>query len=143
VKEIKLQRLFSTFPGGRHGVGLLLLRLAVAITAVIQGGFYLAGAGNGPLPLSVIGGVMTLSGVALIAGFFTPLAGTLVGLVVAGTAALWIPPPSVNLFDTPLPTLLTAIMTVSVVILGPGALSVDARLFGRREIIIPRLPPTG
>ena len=30
-----------------------------------------------------------------------------------------------------------AIVSVALVLLGPGALSLDARLFGRREIIIP------
>jgi hypothetical protein len=31
-------------------------------------------------------------------------------------------------------------MLVAVIVLGPGAFSVDARLFGRREIIIPPMP---
>jgi hypothetical protein len=29
---------------------------------------------------------------------------------------------------------------VAIVLTGPGALSLDARLFGRREIVIPRTP---
>lgn len=142
VKELKLQRLFSTFPGGRLGIGLLLLRVAVAITAVLQGASYFADAGSGTPLLSLVGAVTVLSGASLIAGFLTPVASSLVGIMVAGTAAHWIPSPPDNLFDALLPTILTAIITVSVIILGPGALSVDARLFGRREIIIPRLPPT-
>ena len=115
----------------------------MAITALIHGSFYFSGAGHGSFLLSLVGAVTILSGASLVVGFLTPLAGTMVGIVIAATAALWIPAPSVNLFDTLLPALLTAIIAISVVILGPGALSVDARLFGRREIIIPRLPPTG
>ena len=42
-----------------------------------------------------------------------------------------------NLFDTRLPTLFAVIMSAAIVLLGPGAVSLDARLFGRREIIIP------
>ena len=30
----------------------------------------------------------------------------------------------------------------SVALIGPGAYSIDGLLFGRREIIVPRLPPT-
>jgi hypothetical protein len=32
-------------------------------------------------------------------------------------------------------------MLIVIVILGPGAFSVDSRLFGRREVIIPSPPP--
>jgi hypothetical protein len=35
---------------------------------------------------------------------------------------------------------LCAAIAVAVIFLGPGALSLDARLFGRREIIIPNNP---
>jgi hypothetical protein len=34
-------------------------------------------------------------------------------------------------------TALSAVIALAVICLGPGALSLDARLFGRREIIIP------
>jgi uncharacterized membrane protein YphA (DoxX/SURF4 family) len=33
-----------------------------------------------------------------------------------------------------------AVISVALVLLGPGAVSLDARLFGRREIIIPGPP---
>ena len=39
------------------------------------------------------------------------------------------------------PLIFAGIMAAAIVFLGPGAFSVDARLFGRREIIIP--PPLG
>jgi hypothetical protein len=31
-------------------------------------------------------------------------------------------------------------VAAALVLLGPGALSIDARLFGRREIVVPRAP---
>jgi uncharacterized membrane protein YphA (DoxX/SURF4 family) len=47
------------------------------------------------------------------------------------------PPPSLNLFEALLPTFLVVVVAVAIIFLGPGAWSVDGRLFGRREIIIP------
>jgi uncharacterized membrane protein YphA (DoxX/SURF4 family) len=32
------------------------------------------------------------------------------------------------------------VVSISLILLGPGAFSLDARLFGRREIIIPEIP---
>jgi hypothetical protein len=43
------------------------------------------------------------------------------------------------IFDSRLSIALGAAMLVAIAVLGPGALSIDARMFGRREIIIPRL----
>jgi hypothetical protein len=44
------------------------------------------------------------------------------------------------LLDTKWIVALVLAVAAAVVPLGPGALSLDARLFGRREIIIPRSP---
>jgi hypothetical protein len=38
-----MQRLFSTFPAGSPGFGLLLLRAAVGTTAIMQGFLYIVG----------------------------------------------------------------------------------------------------
>jgi hypothetical protein len=51
-----------------------------------------------------------------------------------------LPPPTPNLFDARLSAILAAIMAAAIVFLGPGAFSLDARMFGRREIIIPQAP---
>jgi hypothetical protein len=45
------------------------------------------------------------------------------------------------LFDAKLPIILAASMLVAIMLLGPGAFSIDARMYGRREIIIPLSPP--
>jgi hypothetical protein len=42
-----------------------------------------------------------------------------------------------NLLDSELATFFIVIMAAVIGLLGPVAFSVDARLFGRREIIIP------
>jgi uncharacterized membrane protein YphA (DoxX/SURF4 family) len=132
-----LQRLFSTFPSGWPGVGLFLLRVAIGMTAVIQGGGYLTDRVNQTVELWVVGLMMIASGGALLVGFLTPVASILVALGTIGIAFLWFPPPAPNLFNTPLPAVLVVIVATAIAFLGPGTASVDRRLFGRREIIIP------
>ena len=44
------------------------------------------------------------------------------------------------LFDGQLVSLEMIVMAVSIAMLGPGAFALDARLFGRREIVIPPVP---
>jgi hypothetical protein len=140
TKETSLQRLYSTFPSGCPGVGLLLLRVAVGATAAIQGAAYLADGRNPTLEVWVIGLAVVVSGISLLIGFLTPVAGGLVALTTTGIALSWLPAPTPNLFSSLLPAILVAIIGAAVAFLGPGALSVDCRLFGRREIIIPHAP---
>jgi uncharacterized membrane protein YphA (DoxX/SURF4 family) len=137
----KLQGFSSAFPGGWPGIGLLLLRAALGITAFIQGAVYI---GGNPTPITSIVGLFAIaSGGLLLIGFFTPVACVLAGLAALFLAILSFPSrTSPNLFDAALPTVLLIVVAAAVVFLGPGALSLDARRFGRREIIIPRTPPS-
>jgi uncharacterized membrane protein YphA (DoxX/SURF4 family) len=108
--------------------------------AIIQGGFFLTGAGNST-PWTWIAGLLAVAiGLSLFVGFLTPLAGLLVGLGTVGIALSSLPASTANLFDGKLSTALAVTMNAAIVLLGPGAFSVDARLFGRREIIIPHAP---
>ena len=132
-----LQRLYSTFPDGRPGIGLLLLRAAVGLTAAAQGILYLLGPSNPSSGKWLLGLVLITSGLALAAGFFTPFAGLLVGLCFLGIALTWFPAPSWGLHDARLVGFGMIIMAAALTLLGPGAFSLDGRLFGRREIVIP------
>ena len=105
-----LQRLFSAFPGGWPGVGLLLLRVAVGVTAVVQGGAYLSDPGGGSLEARLAGLIVIASGVSLLIGFLTPVAGALMALTTIGIAWSWVPPPASNLFNAPLPAFLVVII---------------------------------
>jgi uncharacterized membrane protein YphA (DoxX/SURF4 family) len=49
----------------------------------------------------------------------------------------WFPKVSTDPFVNPTTATLFAAIALAVICLGPGAFSLDARLFGRREIIIP------
>lgn len=136
-----LQRLFSTFPGGRPGIALLLLRTALGGIAVSLGAFELAGLAERTLLVWVVDSLLLLSGVSLIVGFFTPLASLLVGLSVLCITFAWIPGPALGSFGATLVALLMVITAIGIALLGPGAFSVDGHLFGRREIVIPPRSP--
>jgi uncharacterized membrane protein YphA (DoxX/SURF4 family) len=88
----------------------------------------------------VAGLTLLASGILLLVGFLTPVASALVALGTIGIALSWAPAPNPNLFNTPLSAILVVIVAAAVTFLGPGTASVDRRLFGRREIIIPHTP---
>jgi uncharacterized membrane protein YphA (DoxX/SURF4 family) len=77
------------------------------------------------------------SGVALLVGLFTPAAGL---LAAGGSAMLLVPmalPLAPHLLDDGVAAAMMIAISMSIVLLGPGALSIDSYLFGRREIVIP------
>ncbi len=92
---------------------------------------------NRTLVIWSIGLIALASGASLLIGFLTPVAGVLVALGSAGLALSWFPAPSPNLFDGKLAAVFVTTMASAIVFLGPGAFSLDSRLFGRREIFIP------
>lgn len=71
----------------------------------------------------------------MLIGLVTPAAG--MALAVA-MALFWFPQPVYGLFLDAVASVLVAANALAVAFVGPGAFSVDARLFGRREIFVPR-----
>jgi hypothetical protein len=113
------------FPDGWPGVGLLLLRAAVASgTGLGLGGSLAVPA---PLPWGIAAMVL--------AGALTPLAclvSCLLAIAVLSQAG-WGAASTI--------ALLTGLSNVALALLGPGAFSLDARLFGRRTLRLPdRMP---
>jgi putative oxidoreductase len=121
-----VQRLFTMFPCGWPGVGLFVLRLVAAIPLIIGGG--LAARAAPQLGLQPVDFAMIGVGILLLAGLWTPVAGTLQSII-----EVWI---FFSGRDGANFHLLLAALGVSLVMLGPGAWSLDARLFGRKRIDI-------
>jgi putative oxidoreductase len=120
-----VQRLFSTFAAGPPGVGLLIQRSLVGAALVYCAVATPSGTFAAP---QVIG---ALAGVLLIAGLWTPVAG-----VVAGCAETWI---AFSLRTHAWNCAILAVFAVTLALIGPGAWSIDARLFGRKHYAPPPL----
>ena len=136
-----MQRAFSTFPDGLPGAGLLLLRGAAGVALLVQGAAYLSDWRGLGFPALAVALLTVSSGALLLVGYLTPFAGILAGLLCVGSAFSWFPAPTLELFGGKLSAALATVIVAALVCLGPGAFSLDARLFGRREIIIPSPGP--
>jgi putative oxidoreductase len=121
-----LQRLYSTFPSGRPGFGLFLLRLAAGGSLVAERISMMLPAP--PSPLWEAQTTLVLVGVCVCLGFWTPV----MGAVEAG-AELLMAFSRPGAYET---HLLLAVLAISLAMLGPGAWSIDALLFGRKRIAI-------
>lgn len=132
-----MQRLFSAFPAGLPCIGLILLRIAAAAGAMTQGVGAFAASGQPTLAEQAIGVFAIVAALVLLIGFMTPIASLALalGYLCAGV-------PSFLSSDIvrhcgSFTALSLAAISLALVLLGPGSVSLDARLFGRREIIIP------
>jgi uncharacterized membrane protein YphA (DoxX/SURF4 family) len=90
--------------------------------------------------LFVVALVTIAAGALLLAGYLTRWAALVAIAAGVSTMCSWLPAPSVALFDTRTVAVLATVIAAAVICLGPGAFSLDARLFGPHEIIIPKAP---
>jgi putative oxidoreductase len=124
-----MQRLFSTFPNSLPGLGLLNLRATAASCLLFQdqGVFEVLAGASEPIGLLRCAGII-IGAVSLLAGLLTP---------VVSTALLF-----VELFllingePNGVDHAVLGALALSIVTLGPGAWSLDARLYGRKRIQI-------
>jgi uncharacterized membrane protein YphA (DoxX/SURF4 family) len=119
-----LQRFFSTFANGWPGVGLLLLRILTAMVLFHSAIVHVAS----PIPFSstVLRTIGAGTGLLLLAGIWTPLVGALIALL-----EVWI---TLSFAANPLVDIMVATLGATLAMIGPGAWSLDARLFGRKHI---------
>ena len=110
------------------------MRLTVAFSAFVQGANTLIGS-HGQIFDCAIGSLEILVGIALMIGFLTPIAGACAFLGNLANGVSWSLTPGGN--SNAIVSLYLVVICIAITLLGPGALSLDARLFGRREIIIP------
>jgi uncharacterized membrane protein YphA (DoxX/SURF4 family) len=129
--------MFSMFPDGWPGAGLLSLRAAVGVVFITQGMAYFENKGELGFLMLAITSLLTAVGILLLIGFLTRIAAFVA--VIIGTSSMfsWLPGNSLGPLQDRATAALAAVIAVAVICLGAGALSLDARLFGRREIIIP------
>ena len=123
-------------------MGLLLLRISVGVTAIIRGGVYFSNHPHSIILQWLVGSVLIAMAASVLVGFLTPVMGALTGLGIIGTSLLPLPESTLTLLNSKASEILVLTMAVAIVFLGPGAFSLDARLFGRREIIIPPRSPS-
>lgn len=123
-----MQRLFSSFPGGWPGVGLLLLRIAAAAPLLLAVFPLLSDdSGAAGVRFRLMG---TASAVLLLLGLGTPI-GAALQMLIEGWSAF-----ARGTFNPNQGAL--ALIGLALMMLGPGQYSVDRRLYGRKRIELGR-----
>jgi putative oxidoreductase len=114
-------------------MGLLILRLGAGIPLILLSMQSLLGAERAQPVRIVLDAIGAVGGILLIVGLWTPVAGA----VVAATQLML-------LFSEPflqqsyaLAHVFLPVLGAALAMLGPGAWSIDARLFGRKRLIPP------
>ena len=119
-----MQRLFSTFPNSWPGAGLLILRCAVVYALF---GVDLVSSGFGDVVTMLLRFVIFAIAGLLILGFGTPFAAIGQAVIQVGVLVLD------QRFDSSV--VLATALGLALAMLGPGAWSLDAMVFGRKRIV--------
>ena len=119
-----MRRLYSTFAGGRPGIGLLLMRLVLGSALVVRASSTVWN--DPPITTTAMAAFLAGLGLLLIPGLWTPIAGGLVALLetwqfITIPGDRWV-------------ALLLATVGGALAMLGPGLWSIDAHLFGWKRV---------
>lgn len=113
------------FPAGSAGVALVVLRSVVAVRVFAEARTH--STTDCAIPLDILASVVALS---LLLGFLTPYCAAICCLAEFWLVVMPWTPDGFSLW-------MSALTSGSVAVLGPGAYSVDAKIFGRRLIQVP------
>lgn len=120
-----MQRLYSMFPAGGPGVGLLLLRFSLIASIIYQKNLFIAAIPN-PFGFSLLFALFF----CMALGLLTPLT---VGLDIVFVCIFLCEDATLS----PSWAVSTTLSAIAILLLGPGAYSVDAVLYGRRALLKP------
>jgi uncharacterized membrane protein YphA (DoxX/SURF4 family) len=132
--------MFSTFFDGWPGAGILLLRVAVGSGLLVQSIAYFTGNPEPVLPNLILAVIVAVLGALLLVGCLTRFLAVVAALLCLASMFAWFPGPRVGIFESHTTDAFAIVTAMALACLGAGAFSVDARLFGRREVIIPKNP---
>ena len=121
-------------------MALLGLRVMSGAAAILVGVAYMDG-WSLSWPERFVGLFVAIDGLLLALGLLTPVAGMLAPILASAVALEWALPPSPWSVQIRAVALPFSAIALSLVALGPGAYSLDARLFGRKQLRIPPRPP--
>lgn len=113
------------------------MRAVVGATASAQSILYLFHGSNRTFGVFFACLTMVGCGACLLIGFLTPVVSIAIAIGSLAIALSWLPIVAGTLSDGTLASFEMIVMAAAIALLGPGAFSLDALLFGRHEIVIP------
>jgi uncharacterized membrane protein YphA (DoxX/SURF4 family) len=128
-----MKQLYSSFPNGNAAVGMALLRILSGAGLAEQSRgpvlrlFALPGSQSGTFG-EITAASALIAGILIVIGLWTWVAASIAFVAGVASAALGI---------EPLHSLFFASLSFAIALIGPGAFSLDARLFGWRQIRFP------
>jgi uncharacterized membrane protein YphA (DoxX/SURF4 family) len=117
-------------------VALVLLRIALGMTGIAEGLTCFTRAAS--LESYCFGIILLASGGLVSVGLLTPYAAMIAAITAVGRNVVHLALPPSTIQQSPLSEALIIVVGVALALLGPGLFSLDFRLFGHREIVIPR-----
>ena len=109
----------------------------VGCTLLVQSSAYFTNSHNAAIEGWMVAALAIGSGACLLVGFLTPIVSAIVALGSFAIAVSWFSVIARTPLGDKSVLLNMIVIAMAITLLGPGAFSLDARLFGRREIIIP------
>jgi uncharacterized membrane protein YphA (DoxX/SURF4 family) len=117
-------------------MALVLLRLTLGLTGIAEG--VSVATGGSDLASRCLGILLGSAGAFVAIGLFTSVSAMAAAMSILCGAIFLVDVPRLAVLQSPPAAGIVIIVALAIALLGPGLFSLDARLFGRREIIIPR-----